>query len=488
MPQRVSDVLRVCPSLLDKHNVYNGFLTNDSMLYVDPRLLTHTSSQELKGSYKTVTNYFENVLKCIFNYIECQDNSEEQAQNKVELIKMLKFSEIPIIGLGYSIDNNPGKGIGVILAEQLLDTVINLVKKGINNPIIFELAGVFQEKFGADRISDMILWVLLPDLERFTRKITNDLNLPTTPQPTYIGDKNNPYYDLPCCPTNVTVYPGAGFLLVPKDILTSLPFAESLKDMDTVVSHNQDLRRYVNRMMGKAWGYDTTWEQLVYNKSILNKVLETPEIMQELIDKYKSQYIKPYNFVTDPEDVFKWHETARNYAKCYPLIIKDSRGENFLDDVEIVEKICAHFRKLVEKFGLDSAFYKEGRIPKKEYVGRLILLELLECYLKDSPLKVTALIKSQFIIVQNLRTYNSFKFTLRFTSTPRIKSVYRNLIENISFNNQHSYTILFLIVVDEGLNIRDILFQHDKNNNDVNNNDNVIKFLKTVPIDATTQF
>jgi len=484
MPQRVSDILQVSPLLLDEHNVYNGFITNDSMLYVDPRLLTQTSVKELKGSYKTVTTHFENVLKCVFNYIEDSNESEDKAKKKVELIKVLKFSEIPIVGLGYSIDNNPGKGIGVILAEQLLDTVVTLVEKGISNPIIFELAGVFQDKFGADRISDMILRILLSDLYLFTRRIVNDLNLPTSLTPTFICDKDEPYYNLPCCPTKVNLYPGVGFLLVPKDILTPLPFAESLKEIDIVISHNLELRRYVNNTLRRTYGYDITWKQLSYNKYILNKVIiEIPEIMNDLIDKYKNQNIKPYNFKTDSKDIFKWHDTARYYAKSYPLNIKDSSNNFFLSDVEIIEKICLHFRKLVEELGLDVAFYNEERKPKKEYIGRLILLELLECYLQHSPLKVTSLIKDQFINVYNTYSHKSYKFTLKFTSTPTIRSSYRKLVENISFNNQYSHNTLFLIAVDEGINIRDIVSQPN-----INNNDNVIKFFRTVLIDATSQF
>lgn len=226
MPQRISDIFQISPTLLREYNVYNGFVDIDSELYVDPRLLPHTSVKELQGTDQTVLNYFDNVLKNILKFLEYQDDCEEKTLKKAEIIENLKFPEIPLTGLGYSINHNSGKGIGPKLATNLSTTVIDIVKKGIKDPIIFELAGVFEQKYGADRISDMIFWILLSDLVQFSRRIAKDLNLPTSKKSTLIGGEN--YDSLPCCSTRIHANPGQGFLLVPEDILTSLPVARFL--------------------------------------------------------------------------------------------------------------------------------------------------------------------------------------------------------------------------------------------------------------------
>lgn len=255
---------------------------------------------------------------------------------------------------------------------------------------------------------------------------------------------------------------------------------------------------YVNEMMGWGWYYETTWKDLYDNKFKLNKIIiEKSAIMKNLIDKYKSKNFKPYDFNNDPDDLFKWHDTARRYAKLHPLDIKvfsrkdfiideDFSRKNFISDEEIIEKICVHFCKLVN-LGLNDAFYKEPGKPKKEKKGQLILLELLECYLEDTSLKIQYVENNKVINLYGLS--NLYKFILKFTSTREINLFYKNLICNLSYNYhsdnyqwwRNGITILFLIEVDRGKRIDDIVNQPD-----IIHNDTVINSLRMFPIYKTS--
>lgn len=138
MPKRVSDVFQVDPELLSHHNVFNGFIEIDSEFYIDPRPLEKTSACELKHSYEKVTNYFDDVLTDVRNFIISQRGLEK-------IVKKLRFSEVPLTGLGYSINHNGGKGIGVKLAKYLSETIVEIGTIGIFDPMIFELVGLLKK-------------------------------------------------------------------------------------------------------------------------------------------------------------------------------------------------------------------------------------------------------------------------------------------------------------------------------------------------------
>lgn len=474
MPQRISDIFQISPTLLREHNVFNGFIEIDSELYVDPRLLAQTTADELRDTDKTLLNYFSDVLEKILEFLEYPNECKEKNLKKSEIIESLKFHEIPLTGLGYSLNHNSGKGIGDILATNLSSTVIEIVKKGIIDPIIFELAGVFEKKFGSDRISDMIFCILLSDLARFSSRIAEQLNLPIVCKTTI----NDEVFDnLPC-------YLNKGILLVPEDILTSLPVARSWKDRELVTIHNHELRKYINKKITKYTYLSPSYKKLAQNKTVFREVvLQNPEIMRDFIRKYKAKDAKSYDFKNDPNDVFKWHDTARNYAERFPLKITHSSGKGFLNNEEIVDKICEHFRELVN-LGLDGAFYRPGREPKEEEKGQLILLELLEQYLKGSPLSVKYEREKKVI---NLCTSNlsiAYRIILKFTSTKGIDMSYDKLIENIYLTFQGSCTILFLVEVDSGKKIQEIVRQSNIKSIDLNENDILRKFY----IYATSKF
>jgi hypothetical protein len=88
------------------------------------------------------------------------------------------FAETPLAGLGYSINHNGGKGIGNKLASNLTETIIEIVRLGIIDPAIFEMAGFFEPGIGADRISDMIIHILLSNIALFSSRIARSLGSP----------------------------------------------------------------------------------------------------------------------------------------------------------------------------------------------------------------------------------------------------------------------------------------------------------------------
>jgi len=482
MPQRISDVFQVDPTVLKQHNVFNGFINNDSKLYIDPRLLSKTSVIELKNSDKKVMNYFENRIKEILILIEMEKELKElkfkdRCENyfhrspplylkleseynkaRIEVRDNLMFPETPLAGLGYSNKGSKGKGIGWGIAWGLLDSIKSFVEVGIADPIIFQLAPIFQKTIGADRISDMIIFIILPELAEFSRRIAEQLSLPKADL-TKINGKN--FFNLPC-------YLNKGILLVPDNILTSLPISYLWSEKDSIKNHNLELRNYMNDRMNSLFANGLTWNDIANDKnSLLELLLEHPDMMTKLIDTYKSIEPIPYDFITDPENLFYWHDVARSSSQIYlrqylsdiknikdtngkylisegVLDIKDSNGKYLINE-ELLQRICIYFTQLVN-IGLYKSFYRQRYVPVKEIIGVTILSELLEYHLKNSGLSVKFVPKESLIKLDE-----KYKIILKFTSSPDIlRKCKKLIIENNKVNSTNTYTLLLVIAVDGG--------------------------------------
>ncbi|MBA3922777.1 MAG: hypothetical protein H0X31_14205 [Nostocaceae cyanobacterium] len=443
MPDRVNDVFKINASILKTSGIFNGFIAIDSPFYVDPRLLEKTTVPELKNSYKKFLSYFEALLEDIEQFLEGKGSFEA-------ISRKLLFSEIPLAGLGYAINNTGGKGIGVQLSASLAKTAVELAKAGIIDPMIFELSGLFERGIGADRISDMTIHIVLPELAQFSYRVAKSLKLPLAPNPTPISGR---LYNLPC-------YLSQGVLLVPEDILTPIPLAYSWTDVDTITVHNEKLREYINKMINKSWRHYPTWKEVSKKKEILKMmVLDNPEIMRELLSKYKSKSAKSYNFENDPEGEFRWHDNTRNYAKEFPLNLQ-GMGENINE--QIIDVMCKHFSILVKR-GLCTEFYKESGQPNSERRGQLVLLELLENYTKGSHLEVSYDSKTGIIKLYKLSPYQEFKILLKYLCTRGLCEYYDDLLKRAEKEKTLLENFLLIFIRTNNTNLVDAqIFEIDR--------------------------
>lgn len=480
MPQRISDVFQVDSMILREHNVFNGFIDNDSKLYIDPRLLSKTSVIELKDAEEKVMNYFENRIKEIEIIVEIEKElkelkikespenyiyrpsqtylrlEKEYKEVIIEVRNKLMFPETPLAGLGYSNKGSKGKGIAKGIAGGLLDTIKIFVEVGMVDPIIFQLAPIFQKSIGADRMSDMIIFIILPELAKFSIRIAEQLNLPTADLTKINGDNFR----------NLPRYLNKGILLVPENILTSLPISYLWSEKSSIKNHNLELRNYMNDKIYSLFASGLTWKDIVDDKnSLLELIIEHPDMMTKLIDTYKSTEPIPYDFIADPEDLFHWHDVARSSSQYYlrvyisdildikdtngkPLInegllnIKDNNGKYLINE-ELLERIRVYFTQLINT-GLWKSFYRQRYVPAKEILCVTILSELLEYHLKNSGLSVKYTPKESLI---NLG--DKYRIILKFNSSPNIlKKCKKLIIENNKINSTDSYTLLLVIIVD----------------------------------------
>ncbi|WP_338429728.1 hypothetical protein [Synechococcus elongatus] len=363
MPRKISEIFGVSEHSLEKEGVFNCFIDLDSKLYVDPRLLENTTIPELQGSYIKFKDYFAAIIHLLTAANTTKDVCFKTAYKK------LMFPELKLVTLGYSTEGNSGSGIGKGIALELAKTAWEIVKAGISDPVIFELVGLIEENIGADRISDMVIHIILLDLLAYSERVAKNLDLNICQ--VKVRSKN---YSLPTIPAS-----RRPIVFIPCEILNDLPVANGWDDIDQVCAHNEELRNQVNEIIGDSWRDAKGRKKRITKRDLREILLHNPEIFRELIKQYKNNPAKRYDFEKDPSGQLIWNDIAKDFAIRHPLVLEvgDVTPENIL---QIVLKICEHFKILVENNGLSAHFWNESKSLRNERFAQLLFFGIADAY------------------------------------------------------------------------------------------------------------
>lgn len=361
MPNKIHEIFEVSEEALKKEGVFNGFIDIDSKFYIDPHLLESTKVPELENSYQSFKNHFTKIIH-LLQKIKSDEDRFFRAAHK-ELI----FPELPFVSLGYSTEGTSGSGIGSGIALNLTKTAWEIVQAGITDPVVFELVGLIEENIGADRISDMTLHIIYLDLLAYSERVAKNLNLNTC----YKKVRNREFL-LPTVPgSSPTVF-------IPHEILNYLPVAYDLGDIDRVCAHNEELRNRVNEIIGDSWKDATGKRRRIITKRELKHILlHCPEVLRDLIEQYKKK--TAYDFDRDPSGQLIWYDIAKKYANLFPLLLDVEKvtPDNIL---QVVLKICNHFKALVEANGLAVHFWNDSKSLRNERFAQLLFFGIADAY------------------------------------------------------------------------------------------------------------
>lgn len=360
MPRRISTLLNKTSKELADKGVFDGFIDIDSRLHVDPSLLAKCKIPEFEFSQKEFEKYFNDVLVLIEGSQKTGDKLWAEAYRR------LQFKENANSALGYAKGGTSGNAIGPKLAENILNTVSQIVKAGVKDPIIFELVGVIEEHIGADRISDMTIEILIKNFASFTQRVAKELNITTR-------NFNIQYvnFSLPFDPiTNKSI------ILIPQSLLNNLPLARDWDDIDRICRYNRELRMRVNNIIGNSWKSAIKIKKSEFKKIIL----ENPELLKDLIEQYKGKIKTSYDFVNDPLGELVWAELSERASKEYPLNIKHLNPVTPENIFSIVKTICEQFASLIENNGWFEYLYDNKMKLKPERAPQLLFYGIAEVY------------------------------------------------------------------------------------------------------------
>ena len=174
MPISFTDKFKIQKDLLKTNNAFDPIIDLDTKFFIDPALIELCKEPEFLNARDKIINFFSSIILLVKHCKVKGDIFWKKAY------KMLSFKEITGTCLGYSDESTDGNAIGPKLREAILFTIKELVGAGADAPELFELLGVFQERVGCDRISDLITFILRENIYQYTQRVVISLGIKTT--------------------------------------------------------------------------------------------------------------------------------------------------------------------------------------------------------------------------------------------------------------------------------------------------------------------
>jgi hypothetical protein len=369
MPKSVTQLLKIDKRMFAKTGALDAILDVDTRLFIDPMLIRKTRAPELAKSVARIEKHFAEILALLKVSKKPDDIFWRNAE------KLMHFPEVKGICIGYSRDGTAGSGMGSGLRERLMRSAHDIIGVGIQEPDIFELAGLFEEDIGPDRISDMVAGIIKEDLIAYSERIFIECGVlkprirPADP------------YDPPTNPFNAQP-----IILVPKDILRDLPLALDWEDVPIVAAQNEALRKEVNALIGSTWRSAA----LRAKKENVRKVLlQHPELLKKLIEDYRKKAAEEYDFNDDPAGQIIWHEASIAAVAEHPLTIKLAKEPSIDQLRDVVFLICRQFRELIETHGLWKLLYDRKGKPKREEAAQLLFFGVANAYCEANDVDIS---------------------------------------------------------------------------------------------------
>jgi len=346
---------------MQKIGVFNAEIGVDNHMFVDPKLLLE-GKEEFEGAHQALIKYFASIVQLV-KLIKTRTDSD---MAWTAAWKKMKFKETANTGLGFSKGGNDGNGIGKVLAQRIVVRSLEILPHVDFEPDVFELIGVFAEKIGCDRLSDMIVSILKPQFLLYTDRVTKLLKIKKAVVVDFNGQKYLcPQYDGSDRPT----------ILVPQSLLKPLPIAASIEDALDAADLNDQARAAVNRI------YAAAHESKKSAKPFLrNLVRGDASIAKGIVSGYKKAKPVPYDYDNDPNQVATLGPIARE------IVGQPSErpaGLNAMERVEAcVSQTVLHLQKSVEHNRLSEVLFDDAGSPRKEIVSQRLIYAIAEIFAK----------------------------------------------------------------------------------------------------------
>lgn len=373
--QRFSRFLGVDKDTFKREGVLDPIVGVDINVFVDPQRLMLTQIGEFNGSRAKLEKHFTDVFRGVISSTGYEDPFWLAARGRIAV------KEISGVGIGFCSDKDTGNAIGKTLADQLLNTAKFIYKRGVEDPIAFELLGLFEKNFGPDRLSDLVIHILRAEFLTYTERVSVALQIPQTKMFDHAYQLNK--YRVPFrLDAKGRQYP---VTLLPLDILRDLPIALDPQGIQDATYLKQELRDCWQAIINDAWE-KTRKKPTKDNRKKL--FMEHPEFFDPLIQVYKENKRPGYDFDSDPKRLIKWFDVAEQYLTDYPVILKQ-----VIEDIEdlsgVVDKILEQFKKNIELNGLSKHLYDQSGEPLREEYSQRLFYTVADGYCAANGLDVS---------------------------------------------------------------------------------------------------
>ena len=345
-----STYFRVKHSAFVDAGVFDGQISKDVNMHINPLLLRNCTVPEFENAYDEFLNYFKDIISLAKHVKELSTTDRCFRQ----IIKLFQFKETHNSGLGYSVSGTRGTGISGALSHQLAKNAVEIVRIGIEDPAIFTLLPIFEEGIGADRISDMTITILKKNFIAYTVRVAQELGLKTASR---LVDAKTNWGNLP-------VYKKEPIILVPAAILSNLPMALDKSEVDEVSAYNENLRSIICKEIGLSIQEYLEMSKKELRESLLSDVDRLKDILQHIS---RTRFV-PYDFSSDRNLVYLLVSLKENYVSPNELTLPKAYENNVKD---IVFTICERFKELIEYNRMSTLLFSDGKPQNESVVQRI---------------------------------------------------------------------------------------------------------------------
>ncbi len=354
--QKISEFYKLDPADLKSKDVFDSIIGTDNRYFFDPSYLPFTEVKEFQNAREELLEHFKKVIALI------KTGKSEYFKKAVELLQQ---ADLKGASTGYG-ESDDGAGVGPKLAEVLANNAKDLIETGNEDPIIFELMGMFTPEFGPDRMGDLVNGILQKNIYRFTERISDEFQIERSFKLKY--DKET--FVLPVHPLSNK----KPILFFPESVLSPLPIALSWEDVYAAAILNNETRDRFNKFLKPLFE-----ESSKLSKEKLKDYLvsENPnERVRSFLDVYKSVEPEKYDFKKDPAGFYRWYEDAKEiFNKVETPEIKIAN--TFDELVEAVELVIKYFKRGIENHMWKHSYESDGT-PKHEFYFQSLFLLIAE--------------------------------------------------------------------------------------------------------------
>lgn len=370
-PIRFSRFFRVDQVAMQQLGVFDPTLQADTKLFVDPILIRHSGAPEFSnGGSRRVTAFFTALHRLLRASNHEGDAAWNSARNR------LQFHELSGTCLGYGGGSIHGSGWGDHLTAQLLHRAKEIIDAGVDDPELFLLIGLFSERVGPDRLSDMVTNIALPDIAAYTLRVCQTLGVPTEH-----FEVNGANYQLPLNPEQQRAR--TPVLLLPLDVLRELPIAFSVEDIWIAAAENEQIRKRMSDEVGVLWRSISREKK----SDVLRALLKDPTYARDLIQRVLNSPGPAYDVNDDPRGLLVWCELAYTLGIAFPKVIPAPATQTVDGLDSIVIAIIEQFQFLIEHRD-QWRILQDAPSRKTEKTAQMLFFAIAFSYCKANNLDV----------------------------------------------------------------------------------------------------
>lgn len=454
-----SNFFGVPHSEFEKRGVLDGFIGRDVRLHIDPLRLKSTQVQEFKDTYNRVfLKYFDRFA----HFVDAMPSEREDDIFFPLIVENMQFPEIPNVGLGYSVSGKPGKGMNGKTTKQIARTIVKVIKAGMRDPELFLFMHLFERNVGADRISDMAVYILRHQILLYTQRMAAEMNIATCK------------YEFEDKVYHVPFYENEPMHFFPTTLLADLPLATSYDEISDVCNYNNGLVERVCRIVNGEW--KQFFEGKDKKDVLKNALLNNKDAYREAISYYKSLNALSYDFNADQKKFYfdaRIEEIVANKLReqgCAKKLTQE-------DVLQCTREACLLFKECVENHrSYKLMYYEKGKVAKSEDNAQELLFVISEAYLKAkgadidiSPEADTGVGKLDFKFSQG--SNSRVIIETKLSNNPNLLHGYVTQLPDYIKSQHGAYGIYVVVIVDSGKNqntqlrkLMDIENKRDKDN------------------------